>query len=138
MFRQVIVRKLLDLQIESLLRHCERFLRTSHWTSPDDARSSAFVIDMEPEVAADRRELAQFLYDRIYRHERLLAVRRQAQREIHALFAHFVENPEQLPLPFQKRAEDVGWPRSAGEYIAGMTDRYCRDQYARVAREASA
>ncbi len=131
MFRQEIVRKLLDLQIGSLVRHCLPFLERCGWQHPREPRESHFVVDMEPEVAAARRELAEFLYHRIYRHERLLAVRQRAQAEIHWLFEWFVGHSEWLPDPFQQRAKQVGLHRSVGEYLAGMTDRFCREQFRR-------
>jgi dGTPase len=132
MLRQAIVRRLLDYQVSSLLRHCGPLLSNSGWTSAAEAANSGIKLDMEPIVAEERRELAQFLFRRIYRHPRLLAVRDKAQAEILWLHNYFVQNANALPPAFHRRCDHVGATTSAAEYVAGMTDRFCRETFHRL------
>ena len=37
-----------------------------------------------------------------------------------------------LPPHFQQRAQETGVPRAVADYIAGMTDRYCQDEYRKL------
>ena len=41
-------------------------------------------------------------------------------------------NPELLPESFRRRADRDGVPRSVGDYLAGMTDRFAQQQYQRL------
>ena len=75
--------------------------------------------------------MERFLYDRVYRHPDIIRVREQAQSRLRKMFAGYVEHPERLPKRYRTRSESVGLPRTVGEYIAGMTDRYCNEQYER-------
>jgi dGTPase len=130
--RQVIVRRLLDYQVSSVLAHCAPLLRASGWSTAADASRSGFQLEMQPVVAAERGQLAEFLYRQIYRHPRLLAVRSAARAEIASLHRFYVGQPADLPSRFLERSKHVGLARSAAEYIAGMTDRFCRERYLRL------
>jgi dGTPase len=37
-----------------------------------------------------------------------------------------------LPPRFQDWAKETGVPRAVADYIAGMTDRYCQDEYRKL------
>ncbi len=54
----------------------------------------------------------------------LLAMRRKAQDMLAQMYAGYLTRPELLPASFRARAATVGLPRTVGDYIAGMTDRY--------------
>jgi dGTPase len=75
-------------------------------------------------VAAAKRQLEQFLFHRVYRSERVLAVRIPAQQKLTRLFDWYCLHPEEMPPAFRGRAESCGLRRSVADYIAGMTDRY--------------
>jgi dGTPase len=132
--RQLVVHELIDFQVGDVLRHCEQHLSSSQFqsvqdASVQDARLSAFRIGPGESVAMQKNELESFLYDNVYRHPQLVDVRSQAQMRLDTMFAGYVKKPELLPSGFQMRSTDVGLARACGEYIAGMTDRYCNDQY---------
>jgi dGTPase len=80
-------------------------------------------------LAEQKSELEAFLYQRVYRHPRLIAVRTQASTRLQAMFAGYLAQPELMPERFRRRAQTVGMERAVGDYIAGMTDRYCDQQY---------
>ena len=130
--RTSLVRRLLDRQVSSLLTRCCSFLNDCGWSDPGDAVQSEFMIDMEPPVAEAQQMLAAFLSRRIYRHARLMEMRQRAQSEIQALFRYLTQHADMaLPVRFAERARDVGVDRSVAEFIAGMTDRYCHEQFMR-------
>ena len=84
-------------------------------------------------VAAAKRELERFLFERVYRSERVLAVRLPAQRQLTRLFDWYCDRPGEMPPAFRGRAETFGVRRSVADYIAGMTDRYLeRDHDRRI------
>jgi dGTPase len=84
-----------------------------------------------PELAAAKRELERFLFERVYRSGRVLEVRLPAQRKLAELFAWYLAHPDRLPPRFQERAAASGLPRSTADYLAGMTDRFFDADHAR-------
>ena len=97
--------------------------------SAQEVRRSAMRIGSSRELREQKRQLEAFLYERVYRHPRLVAVRSEAQDRLRRMFELFCRRPELLPDHFQTRADVVGFPRAVGDYLAGMTDRFCDQQY---------
>ena len=90
------------------------------------------VAQEQTRLAEQKRELERFLYQRVYRHERIILVRIEAQARLKAIFDGFVAKPHLLPERYRQRAQVVGLERSVGDYLAGMTDRFCDAQYERL------
>jgi dGTPase len=82
-------------------------------------------------VAAGKRQLEKFLFERVYRSDRVLAVRIPAQRRLSSLFEWYCDHPDALPAGFRRRADQFGLRRSVADYIAGMTDRFLEHDHAR-------
>ncbi|MBP88201.1 MAG: metal-dependent phosphohydrolase [Planctomycetaceae bacterium] len=129
LLRPTVVHELIDLQVSDVFRHCGQLLGQSGIQSVQEARLASFRIGPSAELAEQKAELEGFLYERVYRHPNLIQVRTVAQARLHEMFTHLLEHPEWLPKTFQRRSERVGLRCSVGEYIAGMTDRYCNEQY---------
>jgi len=93
------------------------------------------IVAHAPAVAAAKRALEEFLFQRVYRSERVLAVRVPAQRQLTRLFEWYCLHPGEMPPGFRGRAERFGVRRSVADYIAGMTDRFLeRDHDLRIGR----
>jgi dGTPase len=127
--RKAVVHQLLDRQVTDVLHQASRALADHQPASSRAARRSPLRIGPAAALAEQKRELERFLYDRVYRHPRLVAVRRQAQERLKRMFAGFVARPDLMPPRYQGRAAAVGLPRAVGDYLAGMTDRFCDQQF---------
>ena len=91
------------------------------------------IVSHTPTVTARKRALEQFLFQRVYRSDRVLAVRVPAQRKLTRLFEWYCLHPHEMPASFRGRADQFGVRRSVADYIAGMTDRFLdRDHDLRV------
>lgn len=134
--RLAIVHELLDLQVSDVLRHGCRELLAERFTTSDAVRQSSFRISLSPELAEQKRELERFLYQAVYRHPRLVAVRGEAQLRLRRLFLIYQQDPSRMPPKFQGRIGVVGLERAIGDYLAGMTDRFCDQQYRRYFSES--
>jgi dGTPase len=131
--RKAIVHELIDRQVTELLMHIGPQLAGAGFRSAAEARAN-FHIDFTPELAGQKKELERFLYQRVYRHERILLMRQQAQSRLKAIFEGFVARPELLPERYRQRAQVVGLERAVGDYLAGMTDRFCDAQFERISK----
>ena len=127
--RKAMVYGLVDRQVSRLLEYNIQRLAEENFSNAQDARNTSFRLQMDPNLAEPKRELEQFLFDRVYRHPRLLEVRQQAQNRLRTMFEGYVGKPDLMPTQFQQRIGNVGIERVTAEYLAGMTDRYCDQQF---------
>ena len=93
-----------------------------------DAPVVGFSDQVEQEVA----ELEKFLRKNVYEHPRLRRMDEMAGRMIGELFNVYVEKPNHLPQRYYDRVQQQGVRRVACDYLAGMTDRFCENEYTRV------
>lgn len=129
LLRKAVVHELIDRQVTDVLQTAGRVLSQRRFESADEARRSGYRMAPSSDLAEQKAELESFLYEQVYRHPRLVEVRRLAQDRLRALFIGYCRRPALLPPEFRARAELVGIGRTVGEYLAGMTDRYCVQQY---------
>ncbi|MBS3820334.1 MAG: deoxyguanosinetriphosphate triphosphohydrolase [Planctomycetes bacterium] len=76
--------------------------------------------------------LVNLLFDRVYRHPVMVEAETQSRTVIRELFECFMQRPDDLPSRYRARVDDQGLPRVICDYIAGMTDRFCRAEHARL------
>ena len=136
MLRKCIVHELLARQVTDVLATTSAFLSPLTGATADEVRQMPFRVGPSPELAERKRELERFLYDRVYRHPRLIAVRSQAQERIRAMYHGYLAHPELIPEHHRRRIATVGIERTAADYIAGMTDRFCDSLYERHFKQA--
>ncbi len=82
-----------------------------------------------PDVADERKQIKQFLYDNLYYSPSLSGEKEDAERIVGELFCCWMENPSSLPHYYQEKAERESLPRVVCDYIAGMTDHFIIEQY---------
>ncbi|MHC4986502.1 MAG: hypothetical protein ACYTFO_10155, partial [Planctomycetota bacterium] len=104
--------------------------RAAEWVaSLDDVRRAArALVTFSPEMASDVAELQQFLRENVYEHPNSLRYSDEGRGMIEALFKHFCARPADLPRRYHDRIDEGGLERVVCDYIAGMTDRFCRRQ----------
>jgi dGTPase len=129
LLRKAVVHELIDRQVTDVLHSAGGELAARGFEHAQQARRAGFRIVPSPALAAKKTELEQFLYDRVYRHPQLIAVRQRAQAQLQVMFTGYSRRPALLPAKFRVRAEAIGVARAVGDYLAGMTDRYCEQQY---------
>ncbi|MDO8589156.1 MAG: deoxyguanosinetriphosphate triphosphohydrolase [Armatimonadota bacterium] len=72
--------------------------------------------------------LKEFLFDKVYTlDESRVAELSKAKQLLKELFRYYAERPGSISSPLDASVE--GWTRMVCDFIAGMTDRYARQQY---------
>jgi dGTPase len=107
------------------------------------------LVGFGPELVDLKAGLGRFLYERVYRHHRVVRMATKGQRVLRQLYAEFTSRPELLPERYQARwaGAPAGIRRQAGtavvapepslervvaDYLAGMTDRFARQEHLRL------
>ncbi|MCH2180766.1 MAG: dNTP triphosphohydrolase [Mariniblastus sp.] len=129
LLRKAIVHRLLNHQVTNLIDYTARQLKERAFKDTDEVANSDFLIGPDPELAEQKKELESFLYENVYRHPQLIAVRESAQFRLKQMFRAYCENPELMPKKYHPRCEKVGVRQMSVEYIAGMTDHFCEETY---------
>lgn len=127
--RQRLVHSLIDVQVADLVETSIERLSNLGDLDSHAVRELGIELTLSPIVASEREQLAQFLFDHVYRHERLVKVREKAAERVTRLFNRLVDSPKGLPARFRDRAQRTSIEVAAGEYIGGMTDRFCDAQF---------
>jgi len=131
--RRAILHELVDFQVAELIRTSRHAIESLDVDSVarvrqvfrgDGPMPPRRIIAHDAATAAGKRQLERFLFDRVYRSDRVLEMRVPAQQKLTELFEWYAARPDELPAGYRHRAATYGVGRSAADYIAGMTDRY--------------
>ncbi len=131
--RRVLIRELLGWMITDVVAATDRALREAGVASLDDVRRHPAPLARYSAGGARRvAELRDFLYRNLYRHYHIVRQVAKARHVLERLFAAYTEMPEMLPPGVQEATREEGLFRAVCDYMAGMTDRYALDEYARL------
>ncbi len=129
LLRKLVVHELIDLQVGDVLSQGSQWLNNHRPASAAELCESGFRLGPGAAMEKKKKELEAFLYDRVYRHPKLVQERSHGQAQLKTMFKGYQKRPELMRTRFQERVETVGLQRSVAEYLAGMTDRYCSQQF---------
>ena len=131
-----LVRRLITQMIEDVTAETGARLRALAPRSADDVRHAAHPVGaFSPAMAEADRAIKGFLYPRMYRHDRIMRIMGDAERLVCALFARYLEQPDDMPAEWAQIVDSgdaAARSRHIADFIAGMTDRYALMEHARL------
>ncbi|WP_135228706.1 deoxyguanosinetriphosphate triphosphohydrolase [Deinococcus fonticola] len=131
--RRTLHRELLGWLITDLTETTAQHLQESGVQSPEEIRQHPHkLVAYSPAMRVLLTETGHFLRQNLYRHWQVEMQVEQADRVLKTLFGTFTRRPGLLPPRPQARIDVDGLPRAVCDHIAGMTDRYALDIYARL------
>ncbi len=135
---KLIIRDIIDVQVRDVIATSARSIVDVNVQSADDVRKQrAPLIRYSDELLEANRALRKFLYQNVYYHPRVAEVNRRACEMLRKVFENYIVDPSQLGATAAKRMEAEGLHRTVCDYIAGMTDRYLMEEYARLTPSAA-
>jgi dGTPase len=128
------LKRLLDALVTDLIEATREKLRKARVRTVDDVRAQAFrLVRLSPRMVRENRTLKIFLSKNLYAHPNLRAERKKITHSVYGLFQHFMEHPRSLPPFYHTQTQQEPLHRIVCDYIAGMTDSYLIQQYAKYA-----
>ncbi len=131
-----LTRRMITRFVEDVVQESEKRLgELAPQTADCIRRSEQAVIAFSPKMAETDKQIKQYLYPHMYRHERVMAMRAEAEMTLTKLFGHFMEKPSDLPPEWrlsESVAKEADLALRVSDYIAGMTDRYAILAYQRI------
>jgi dGTPase len=130
---KLIIRDIIDVQVQDVVTTSAKSIADLGVQSADEVRKQARpLIRYSDELLEANQTLRKFLYKNVYYHPRVAAVNQRASEMLRRAFEAYVIDPARLGQGATKRIETEGLHRTVCDYIAGMTDRYLMEEYARL------
>jgi dGTPase len=129
------IRRLIDRMVRDLVGETRRRLAESAVDSADAVRALGRPIAaFSEEMRHHDRALKRFLYERMYRHDRVNRMTSNARRVVGELFRLFLAEPDRLPAEWRALTggSEAERARIVADYLAGMTDRFALDEHRRL------
>jgi dGTPase len=131
------VRRMIGEMVEDVVAETQTRLAAADIHSLAEVRAqdrplAAFSMGMQ----ANDIGLKRFLFQRMYRHERVTRMTEKAKLVVADLFDRHLADPGLLPADWQSEVGRPGDPKTArvvADYIAGMTDNFAFDTHRRLA-----
>jgi dGTPase len=127
------VRRLINAMVTDLIAESTSRIVAAAPADADAIRALSHpVIAFSEGMAENDRALKAFLFTSMYRHDKVNRMAEMGSKVVRELFGLFLSQPEKLPAEWQDGTEGPGslaTARIAGDYIAGMTDRYALRVY---------
>jgi dGTPase len=130
---KLIIRDIIDVQVQDVVATSAASISKAKAKRADDVRQHPTpLIRYSAELRQANAALRKFLYANVYYHPRVAEVNRRACEMLKKVFESYVADSGQLGDVATKRIDQEGLHRTVCDYVAGMTDRYLMEEYARI------
>lgn len=127
------VRRLINILVNDAINSTRKNIERFRLDSPEAVRESGKIqVIFSDEIEKQKNELKAYLYANFYRHSNVMKVMEDAQKKLAFLFGAYVEDAAKMPQEYGGIADRWGIARAAADYIAGMTDRFAGEEFARL------
>ncbi|MBE3118866.1 MAG: deoxyguanosinetriphosphate triphosphohydrolase [Candidatus Atribacteria bacterium] len=131
--RHSMIRNLVGLLVTDMIQATDTRLKESGVNSALDIQKLTYnIIGYSEDMQRRNRELKDVLFNKLYRHYRVVRMQVKAEHIVTDLFTAYLAEPLMLPDHVQQWIPGRGLERTICDYIAGMTDRYAIEEHARL------
>lgn len=131
-----LMRRQITMMVEDVIATARRNLEALAPRSVEDVHCAGRpVVAFSEPMAAAEKELKAFLYDNLYRHPKVMAVRENADLIMRDLFSHYLARPDDMAEGWSEGLAAASEPeraRAVADFIAGMTDTYALKEHRRL------
>jgi dGTPase len=122
--------------LNDVLHETLKNIENNKINSADDVRKcDKQLVQFSKEFNEKIKLIRKFLFEKMYRHHKVMIMTNKAKRVVIQLFDFYIENPECLPPQFLNKVDINNKNEVAvtiADFIAGMTDRYAFRQHAKI------
>lgn len=131
--RHRLIRHLIGMLVTDVVEATSEKITKANAKSPEDLQRLDYnVAGYSTEMHRRNRELKDFLYNKLYRHYRVVRMQVKAEQTLTDLFHALKAEPSMLDDQFQALIDERGLERTICDFIAGMTDRYAIQIYKKL------
>jgi dGTPase len=134
--RHEAIRDLIGHMVNDCLTESSQRLKDAKLKSVDDIRALSYpVVSFSEKMHEIDRKLKDFLFDNMYRHDRVRRMTEKASLVVRELFILLLSEPNHLPIEWQEQVSGESEEQKAqvvADYIAGMTDRFAYEEHSKL------
>jgi dGTPase len=128
------LKRLLNALVTDLMCETTRQAAALGITTLEELRRAPHrIAALSPEMEAARAAAKKFLHANLYEFPELIEAHVHATEVVQGLFTALMNDPKLMPADDQAQIPAEGLARTVADYIAGMTDSYIEQQWARYA-----
>lgn len=132
-----LMRRQITAMVEDVIATAQRSLaRLSPQSAGEVRRAGETIVRFSDEMREKERSLKAFLFANLYRHPRVVDVRKGADQIVRDLFDTYFANPAEMPEGWRDealaQAGDQAKARHVADFLAGMTDTYAIKEHERL------
>jgi len=131
-----VTRRMITVMVSDVIGETRARLRALAPTSPDDVRRApAATVAFTGQMGQSIATLKGFLFERVYRHSRVMQIMTGAEQIVGDLFARYLAAPDAMPEAWRAASASQTARRRArviADFVAGMTDRYAIAEHRRL------
>jgi dGTPase len=131
-FRKSVARALIEWQVTDLLEYAQSRLRHERVETLSDVRRIPGLVGNSEPARQAKAAWEAFLLERVYRHPRIRDMAGRGQQWVKGLFAAYRSSPSAMSERFTHRVASEPLEQVICDYVAGMTDRFARQEYERL------
>jgi dGTPase len=130
------VRRLIGEMTSDLLSESLRRIKDSGVSSADAVRGLDYpLIEFSEKMTKQEVGVKAFLFENMYRHDKLNKMTKNARKVVRELFGVFIGRPGLLPVEWRQKYESSNKETAeqiVADYVAGMTDRFALNEHKRL------
>ena len=130
---RLAIRMMTDLLVEDLIQGTLQSLSDQGIeTRKELEQATQPLVVFSRMLAREHEAMKQFLRTHLYQHHLVVRMTTKGQFFIKELFKAYEAQPRLLPPDVLKRGKESDLRRAICDYLAGMTDRFATEEYARL------
>ena len=130
------IRRLISCMVSDCITETETRIKKTQPESVDEVRKLEYpLISFSKYMSEVDKTLKIFLFDNMYRHEKVILMTKKAHKVVKKLFEFYINDTSRLPNEWKNRIlnlENHSIAQVISDYIAGMTDRYALEEYSKI------
>lgn len=135
--RHEALRRVFGMMVEDVIAVARHRLEAAQPADADAVRAlDTRIIRFSDRLFRELKSIRGFLFERMYRAPRVLAMRAEVTAVVQDLFGLFLDDPAKLPEEWHAdvaaAADRDALARIVADYVAGMTDRFALQEHARL------
>jgi dGTPase len=127
------VRNIIKSMVDDVIVETQRRLNDIQPTSFEDIQNANIsMVGFSSEMKEIEFTIKNFLYEKMYKHEKVLEMSNNAKIMIKKLFTYYFSDKKNLPKTWVNQlntSSDKDYARLVSDFIAGMTDRFAINQF---------
>ena len=128
--RNEALRRIFNEMVEDVVINSQSLIKNSSLSSSKEVRNLGYqIIQFSPRMIESINEIRTYLFDNMYRSDRVNLMRERATQVVNGLFYFFMNDRKLLPAQWSYCKSELEQAQLISDYLSGMTDGYAEQRY---------